>query len=100
MTKVVNIRNAAFDVYIGRGNEVRDGYFGNPYPVADFGRDHCIKLYSQYFHKRLEEDPEFKSRVLELKNKTLGCFCVPQRCHGHVIAEYLDNKPPPQLNLF
>ena len=101
MTTVVNIRKEPYDVYIGRPGKGQDGYFGNPFKIGDkatFGdveisiqrREECIMAYEQWFYFKLN-DPEFKARILSLKNKRLGCFCKPLPCHGDVIAEYLNN---------
>jgi len=91
MTKTVNIRCSDYDVYIGRAGKGQDGYFGNPFRLrAGEDRSATIQRYRKYFYERLETDPEFKCRVHELKDKTLGCFCKPYPCHGDVIAEYLN----------
>lgn len=90
MTEVVNIRdNKPFDVLIDRRS-----IFGNPFDHRRLGitRHECVERYREYFHKRLKTDPEFKKRVLELKDKRLGCWCVPLECHGEVIKEYLDQN--------
>jgi hypothetical protein len=95
MTRVINLRTASYDVYIGRAGKGHDGYFGNPFILNPRGdkdaRLFCIMQYRGWFYKRMETDPEFKRRVHELKDKTLGCFCKPLACHGDVIAEYLNN---------
>ena len=94
-TQVVNLRADSFDVYIGRAGHGRDGYFGNPFPLAfgssDEERDACIAKFKEYFLNRLETDATFKQRVHELRGKTLGCFCKPRRCHGDIIVEYLNS---------
>ena len=75
-----------FDVYIGR-----PGPWGNPFShqegtlakfkVAD--RDEAIDRYEAW----VMAQPEFVQRIKrELKNKILGCFCIPNRCHGEVLA--------------
>lgn len=89
MTKVVNIRKEGYDVYIGRGSP-----FGNQFII---GRDGCrkdvIQKYRVYFNFRVMRDPEFRKKVLALKDKTLGCFCRPEKeCHGDVIREFLDSE--------
>lgn len=87
-TTVVNKRNKTpYDIYIGRGTP-----FGNPYDHNKLGitRDESIRMYRVWFHKRLT-DPWFHGRVMELKGKILGCWCVPLPCHGNVIIEYLEN---------
>jgi hypothetical protein len=93
MCKVVNLFKEPYDVYIGRAGKGQNGYFGNPFSLKK-GEDRgaTIERYKEYFYNRIETDSEFKSRILELKNKTLGCFCKPNACHGDVIKEYLDNN--------
>jgi hypothetical protein len=92
MTKIVNIYKEPYDVYIGRAGNGRDGYFGNPYILVDESfREVILERYKRYFINRINTDAEFKYKVKELKDKRLGCFCAPKRCHGHIIAEYLDN---------
>jgi hypothetical protein len=100
-TKVVNLRNAKYDVYIGRAGHGKDGLFGNVHVCDGFcyvcgryhDRDDCIAAFRDDFFKKLTEDAEFKNRVKELRGKTLGCFCKPKKCHGDVIAEYVDGLP-------
>lgn len=101
MTKVVNLRHADYDVYIGRAGRGHDGYFGNPYAIGH----HCqrckrphptpsstLLCYREYFYERITKDPEFYRRIIELKGKTLGCFCKPGDCHGDVIVEFLEGQ--------
>lgn len=88
-TVVVNRANQ-HDVYIGRPS-----LFGNPFPINDTqGRRAVIEKYREYFHKKIEGDPSFKKEVLQLRGKRLGCYCSPLRCHGDVIAEYLNDLFP------
>lgn len=98
-TRVVNIRTDAFDVYVGRAGHGQSGLFGNPFRVVSTRRS-ALEMFRSYFAQRVETDPEFRRRVLELRGKTLGCFCArkggvtsadrPYVCHGQVIAEWLD----------
>lgn len=87
-TRVVNIRDAEFDVYIGRAGHGLGGYFGNPF--SDGSRAENIGRFYTYFHYRLTTDPAFKEAVEALRSKRLGCFCAPKACHGDIIAQYLD----------
>ena len=89
MTTVVNLRLNSYDVYIGRAGHGLDGYFGNPYSVKNYGV-RALPLFEEYFLKRVEEDKEFRRRVMQLKGKKLGCFCKPKNCHGDVIAKWLN----------
>lgn len=92
MTTVINIKSGAhYDQYCGRAGRGQDGYFGNPFrlPIGE-ARGATLDKYREYFYDRLVSDDEFRRRVLELKDKTLGCFCKPYDCHCDIIAEYLD----------
>lgn len=89
MTKIVNIYKSSYDVYIGRAGKGNDGYFGNPYQVGS-DREECVRKFKDYFYSRVAEDEDFRNRVDQLKDKTLGCFCFPKLCHGMVYIEYLD----------
>lgn len=86
-TLVVNIRKGTrCDVYIGR-----PGHFGNPYVIGQDGdRDEVIRKFKDYFHGRMRIEPDFRKKVEALRGKILGCYCVPELCHGNVIAEYID----------
>ena len=95
MVSVINIKNAPKDwekdsnyQYIGRAGKGMDGYFGNPFPVPG-NRLESIERYREYFESRIKSDPEFKEKILSLRNKILVCFCKPLACHGDVISEYL-----------
>lgn len=94
MTRVVNIKTGIpYDVYIGRAGHGKDGYFGNPYRLqVGESRGSTIDKYTVYFLDRVDRDMEFRRRILELKGKTLGCFCKPAACHGDVIAHWVDNQ--------
>lgn len=89
-TIVVNLRYEPYDVYIGRAGHGLDGYFGNPFRGS---RTDSIAAFRQYFIDRLKTDAEFNRRVRQLKGKRLGCFCKPKKCHGDIIAAWLDELP-------
>lgn len=98
-TTVVNLRGGDYDVYIGRPGRGQDGYFGNPHPIGycrickcSHDRTESIAAFEKDFRDRLNRDPEFKNRVLDLRGKKLGCFCKPEACHGDIIANYVDAK--------
>ena len=85
-TAIVNkYHRVPYDVYIGRGTD-----FGNPYAIGiDGDRDEVINKFVVYFYQRISEEPDFKERVLQLKGKTLACFCKPKPCHGDVIISFI-----------
>ena len=99
-TSVVNLRKSKYDVYIGRQGKGLSGVFGNPVKVNEkcfvCGIVHTtggstLECYEAYLLIRLEEDSEFKEAFLNLKGKTLGCFCKPHPCHGDVIVKILES---------
>jgi len=99
ITKAVNLRKEPYDVYIGRAGKGKDGFFGNPI-VLGKRCDYCYQIheepgstldcYREYFLMKVENNKEFRNRVLGLKGKRLGCFCKPKPCHGDIIATWVD----------
>lgn len=78
MTEVVNLKYEDYDVYIGRRSK-----WGNPYHIGKLTREEVIEKYKEYILNK----PELLKDLHELKNKKLGCFCSPARCHGDVLVE-------------
>lgn len=84
--KVVHCKKESYDVYIGRPSK-----WGNPYShkdgtLAQFKvatREEAVLKYKEY----LIHHPELLRELPKLRNKTLGCWCAPQACHGDVIAK-------------
>ncbi len=63
----------------------KNSKFANPYPVTKFrSRETAVRLYKQHIAKMLKEDRTIHN---ELKGKTLGCWCYPELCHGHVLMD-------------
>lgn len=82
MTKVVNLKNDKYDIYIGRGS-----IWGNPFKIGRNGtRKDVIEQYREYIMNK----PLLLKELPKLKGKTLGCFCKPLACHGDVLLELLD----------
>lgn len=85
--------NNSNNVYIGRNMSFYiKGALGskwqNPFSVKKYGRDECLKKYKEYIvaNQNLLNDLE------ELRGKTLGCFCWPEKCHGNILIELLAEK--------
>lgn len=93
LTTVVNIRQAEYDVYIGRPGKGQSGYFGNPFEEGS--RFENIRRFAEYFHKRVDEDTVFRAKVLRLRGQRLGCFCKPKDCHGDIIAAWCNEQEKP-----
>ena len=98
MTRVANIYHLPLDwkddpkyVYIGRAGRGLDGTFGNPFRLGpDERRGVTLTRYGQWLSERLEDDPEFRDKVVALHGKVLVCFCKPQACHGDYLAAAAD----------
>ncbi len=95
MCEVVNIKNAAFDIYIGRHSDKLKGKWGNPYchktegTLAQFktaSRKEAVESFEIY----LLSNTELLNSLHELQGKVLGCWCHPKLCHGHILKKYVD----------
>ena len=101
-TTVVNIHhNSPYDVYIGR-NRASLLPWGNPFShmngtFAEFKvatRQEAIDKYREW----IVTQPDLMAKLITLKGKRLGCWCVPAACHGQILAEMADALPdPPDL---
>jgi len=79
MTKVVNLKEEKYDVYIGRGSK-----WGNPFRIGrDGNREQVIRKYKEWILTM----PDLLNHLHELKGKRLGCFCSPAPCHGDVLVK-------------
>lgn len=62
--------------------------WGNPFELPDDGdRDTVIDLFADHY---LPFKPSLQGRLPELRGKALGCWCVPERCHGDVLRNALE----------
>jgi hypothetical protein len=91
--KVVHCKRLPYDVYIGRGNprnKLPASIWANPFKIGKDGdRNAVIAKYRALMEQRLAgpEGIVWRERLGELRGKTLGCWCSPERCHGDVLAE-------------
>jgi hypothetical protein len=93
-TTVRNIKDGTFDpanpehVYIGRANRryrLAESEWHNPFPIdRQHDRNRVLASYWSYLGT---DRRDLAERVGELRDKTLYCWCVPERCHGHILAE-------------
>jgi len=84
-TRVVNKNEGdEYDIYIGRGSK-----WGNPYRItATRSREESIKQFRNY----AKNSSKIMKSILVLRGKRLGCHCVPEDCHGDVLAELAENE--------
>lgn len=88
-TTVVNVKWNECDVYVGRRMPPKfaDGsVWGNPFTVAEFGRQGAIDKYREWLPKQ----KHLMDRLPELQGKRLGCWCYPEPCHAGILAELAD----------
>jgi hypothetical protein len=100
MTRVVNRRREAFDVYIGRPSPWGNPFSHMPDTLAEFrvaSRAEAVARFREWFTAQ----PDLVERAQrELRGKVLGCWCKPASCHGDVIAEIIDGREPEMGDLF
>jgi hypothetical protein len=90
MERIVHCKKEPYDVYIGRPSK-----WGNPFThikdketKAEFivaTRNEAISKYREWI---LTQTALLKD-LHELKDKTLGCWCKPQSCHGDVLIDLI-----------
>lgn len=83
------------NVYIGRRGVVFidgerypkvDSPWHNPFKIGKDGdRREVLKKYKEYIIKKLPD-----MDIDSIRNKTLGCWCSPEPCHGDVLLELLE----------
>ena len=86
--------------YIGRSGIVfikekrfptTSSIFANPYKVGRDGtRNEVIEKYELYIRDRIEKENDIKQALLNLKGKTLGCWCKPEACHGDILLRLIE----------
>lgn len=88
-------------VYVGRrwtmggwdlpGHPLRNPFVHDtPGKKRDGTRAEVMSMYRAY----LLERPELLELVTELRGRTLACWCAPELCHAHVLAELADLPQP------
>ncbi len=83
-SKVVHCKKNKYDVYIGRPSK-----WGNPFVIGkDGNRDEVIEKY----RKRILKNKKLLDDLEELRDKVLGCWCRPHKCHGDVLIELLEGR--------
>lgn len=72
----------------------RTSRWGNPFKVAEHGREAAIRLYEQWL---LTDRPDLVARLPELRGRTLVCFCRPDEpCHGDVLLRLANREEVPR----
>jgi len=95
MIKIVNKKDFnGKGFYIGRPSPL-----GNPFVIGrDGDREEVIMKYREYLKKAIKNNDKVKAefeRVKEFNRKggvILICWCAPEKCHGDVIREMIENN--------
>lgn len=90
MTTVVHCQREDFDVYIGRPS-----LWANPYShVASAHAPFHVETRAEAVEKYevwLRQQDVLLDKLIELKGRTLGCWCNPgELCHGQIIIKLIE----------
>jgi hypothetical protein len=88
-TTVVHCKKEKFDLYIGRPSALGNPFSHKKDTIAKFlvsSRDEAVDKFEDYFL----HDIKLLSWLIDIREKTLGCWCTPARCHGDVLAKLAD----------
>lgn len=89
--QVVHCKRERYDVYVGRPFK-----WGNPFShkqgtLAKYkvsNRQEAVEAYRKWI--TFGDGRHLLADLHELKGKTLGCWCAPLQCHGHVLSELVE----------
>lgn len=86
------------NVYIGRDMTycipgAVGSKWGNPFKSKCMTREECCQKYKAYIKNSTKIQDNGKTlleSLVDLKGKTLGCWCHPDMCHGHMLVELIN----------
>lgn len=92
--------NDSKNIYIGRRGVIllekkrfpeSNSIFCNPYKIGKDGtREDVLVKYENYIREKIAEDSSFSEELKNLKGKTLGCWCKPDKCHGDILLKLIN----------
>jgi len=92
--QVVHCKRHPFDIYIGRGSMLGNDWTHLPlaqtkakYQVGS--RHEAIVCWEEWAWERMQTDLVFRKVILKCEGKRLGCYCVPEECHGEAIGRLI-----------
>jgi hypothetical protein len=102
LTRVVKIGKASYDEYIGRPKQPNVMHWGNPFGLSGdkcavrvSSRTEAMNRFWYWLEGTADQkvEPERRQWILDnlesLRGKRLGCFCMPQPCHGLIYRAFL-----------
>ena len=80
-------------LYIGRecsrgGWNLQRSKWHNPFRPSRYPDGDVCQMYEDY----VRENPHLWNSLFELEGHTLGCWCHPKPCHGHVLLKLLNER--------
>jgi uncharacterized CHY-type Zn-finger protein len=94
-TQLVNGRTHDVETWIDRRSR-----WGNPFKIKKDGGDHrrydSVELYRGWFRGNVKTGEWTPG---DLRGDVLGCWCLPEMCHGVVVMNYLAETYNPQQRL-
>lgn len=88
------------NIYIGRRGIViidsrrvpeKDSIWANPFKIKDYPNQDVCVLYKTYIIDKIKKEG-LQKELESLRHKTLGCWCKPDKCHGDVLLELLNDN--------
>jgi len=84
----------SYERHMGEQNPGSKGWLGNPFTVAQYGREECIEKYRGAFLKELRDSRGFCNAVVALDGRVVACHCRKSNedspaCHLDVVREAL-----------
>lgn len=86
------------NVYIGRKGIVfidkqrfpkENSIWHNPFKIdSTHTREQIIKKYEKYIVEKIKNE-HLEDELKKLKNKNLGCWCSPDKCHGDILKKLI-----------
>lgn len=93
---VVHCKHSPYDVYIGRASKSApkgaSGEWGNPFAMKNKSSAERTRVCEAYKAWILSQPELIAKAKRDLKGKSLGCYCSPLDCHGHILADIANNS--------
>lgn len=93
------------NVYIGRESRrhnLNGSKWRNDYKVRTYGLSECLRRYRKMIVEGVDEHGVTNTLwddLHELRGMSLGCWCHPDLCHGHILKELLQLTDRPVRTL-